>query len=205
MPCKHIFSSGVYASRILGQSSCRFPARWIDSQSLPAVAPARQISFSASGFERREESFDSGCDFRARRASQLENIAADLRAGSTRASCSASLVRDKGLSRSHTKRLVRNAAVQLGIGAAASNRSRAVADTIETLWTGSSLNERRELLKHNHSFTPKQVKTISRKALVGADQQQLHEEHVRAQAHDEVEERDDKFKAFEAAKTVHFS
>ena len=58
----------------------------------------------------------SGCDSRASRARQLEIIAADLRAGSTSASCTASLVRDKGLSPSHAKRLVRNAAENLRIG-----------------------------------------------------------------------------------------
>ena len=157
----------------------------------------------ASSVVRKASTMLSGCDLRTRRARQLEDIAADLRAGSTRASCSASLVRDKGLSRIHAKRLVRNAAENLGIGAAASNRSRAVADTIDALRTGSSLDECRELLKHNHGFTPKQMKTILHKARVGSDQQEIHDEYVRAQWADEAKEYDDNVKALEAA-TVHF-
>ena len=146
----------------------------------------------------------NGCDGRTSKARQLESIAADLRAGSTRASCSASCVRDKGLSPSYAKRLARNAAEKLGIASAASNRSRAVADTIESLLTGSSPTECRDLLKHNHGFTPKQVKTILHKARVGADQQEIHEECVRAQWADESKEYDNNVKALEAAKAMHF-
>lgn len=145
-----------------------------------------------------------GCDGRTSRARQLEIIAADLRAGSTSASCSASLVRDKGLSPSHAKRLVRNAAVRLGIASTPSKRSRAVADTIQQLLDGSSPNECRELLKQSHGFTPKQVKTILRRAVLGANQQQLYEEYRRAQEHDEANELCEKNQGFVPGKAVHF-
>ena len=160
--------------------------------------------YQASSVVRKALTMLSGCDFRTRRASQLENIAADLRAGSTSASCTASLVRDKGLSPSHAKRLVRNAAENLRIASAASNRSHTVADTIQQLLAGSSPRECRELLKQSHGFTPKQAKAILRNAVVGANQQELHEAYVRAQLHDEANEYWEKSNGVEPAEAVHF-
>ena len=157
----------------------------------------------ASSVVRKASAILKGCDGHTSRARQLEILTADLRAGSTPASCSASLVREKELSRSQAKRLVRTAAANLGIHSVASNRSRAVADTIEHLLAGSSLNECRVLLKQDHGWTPKQLKTILHKARVGADQQEIHEESVRAQWADEAKEYDDNVKALEAATAAH--
>ena len=148
-------------------------------------------------------SAQSGCGSHRSIALHLESTAADLRAGSTSASCCVSLMRKTGLSRSQAKRIVCKAAVLSGIDSAASRRSRAVADTIERLLAGSSRTVCRELLTRDGGFTPDQTLLILRKAVVGADQQEIHEECVRAQWADEAKEYDDNVKALEAATAVH--
>jgi hypothetical protein len=110
----------------------------------------------------------------------IDSIGVDLRSGSTTASCCAALVRDKGFSCSQAQRIVRKAAVSSGMHSVASQRSRAVADTIECLLAGKAQQECKDLLARERGFTPKQVKTILRKALVGANQQEIHEECSRA-------------------------
>ena len=124
-------------------------------------------------------------------ALHLESTAADLRAGSTSASCCASLMQ-KGLSRSQAQRIVRKAAVLAGIESVASRRSHAVADTIELLLTGSSRVVCRELLTRDGVFTPKQVLFILRKAVAYVNKQELHEEYCRAQARCEANKNDGK-------------
>jgi len=147
-----------------------------------------------------------GCDGPTNRTRMrlIDSIGVDLRSGSTTASCCAAMVRGKGLSRSQAHRIVRKAAESSGIHSAASQRSHAVADTIECLLAGKAQQECRDLLARERGFTPKQVKTILRKARVGADQQEIHEESVRAQWADEAKEYDDNVKALEAAKAMHF-
>ena len=109
-------------------------------------------------------------------ALHLESTAADLRAGSTSASCCESLMHETGLSRSQARRIVRKAAVLYGIESAASRRSHAVTDTIELLLTGSSRAVCRELLMRDGAFTPKQVRLILHKAVADVNKQELHEE-----------------------------
>lgn len=116
----------------------------------------------------------------------IDSIGGDLRTGSSTASCCAALVRDKGFSRRQAQRIVRNAAGRSGIHSAASQRSQIVADTIECLVAGKAQPECSDLLARERSFTPKQVKTIMQKAVLGANQQQLHEAYCRAQEHDEA-------------------
>lgn len=115
-------------------------------------------------------------------ALHLESTAADLRAGSTSASCCASLMHETGLSRSQARRIVRKAAVLYGIESAASRRSHAVTDTIELLLTGSSRAVCRELLTRDGAFTPEQVRLILHKAVADVNKQELREEYCRAQA-----------------------
>ena len=137
-------------------------------------------------------------------AIQLESTAADLRAGSTSASCCASLMHEKGLSRRQAHRIVRKAAVMYGIESAASKRSHAVDDTIELLLTGSSRAVCRELLTRDGVFTPKQVRLILHKAVADVNKQELHEEYCRAQARCEASENDGKSKEHEQQKAIHF-
>ena len=89
-----------------------------------------------------------GCDGPTNRTRMrlIDSIGVDLRSGSTTASCCAALVCDKGLSRSQAHRIVRKAAVSSGIHSAASQRSHAVADTIECLLAGKAQQECRDLL-----------------------------------------------------------
>ena len=137
-------------------------------------------------------------------ALHLESTAADLRAGSTSASCCASLMHEKGLSRRQAHRIVRKAAVMYGIESAASKRSHAVADTIELLLTGSSRAVCRELLTRDGVFTSKQVRLILHKAVADVNKQELHEEYCRAQARCEAKENDGKNKEHEQQKAIHF-
>ena len=137
-------------------------------------------------------------------ALHLESTAADLRAGSTSASCCKSLMHDKGLSRSQAQRIVRKAAVLYGIESAASRRSHAVADTIELLLTGSSRAVCRELLTRDGVFTPKQVLLVLRKAVADVNKQELHEECCRAQARCQANENDGSNKECEQPTAVHF-
>ena len=137
-------------------------------------------------------------------ALHLESTAADLRAGSTSASCCESLMHETGLSRSQARRIVRKAAVLYGIESAASRRSRAVADTIERLLTGSSRTVCRELLTRDGGFTPEQVRLILRKAVVGADQEEIRRENFLAQARCEANEYGEKCKEFEQTKAMRF-
>lgn len=146
----------------------------------------------------------SGCDGPTSKARALliDSIAVDLRSGSTTASCCASLVRDKGLSRSQAQRIVRKAAVSSGVNCAASKRSHAVADTVEHLLAGGSRKECRDLLTHDRGFTPKQVKAIVCRAVVCANQQELYDKYIREQERDEAKEYDDKNKEFEQARAA---
>ena len=137
-------------------------------------------------------------------AVQLESTAADLRAGSTSASCCAFLMHEKGLSRRQAHRMIRKAAVTYGIESAASKRGHAVADTIELLLTGSSRGVCRELLTRDGVFTPKQVRLILHKAVADVNKQELHEEYCRAQARCEAKENDGKNKEHEQQKAIHF-
>ena len=137
-------------------------------------------------------------------ALQLESTAAVLRAGSTSASCCASLMQEKQLSRSQARRIVRKASVLYGIESAASRRSHAVADTIELLLTGSSRAVCRALLTRDGAFTPKQVRLILHKAVADVNKQELHEAYCRAQARREANENDGKNKEHEQQKAVHF-
>ena len=137
-------------------------------------------------------------------AIQLESTAADLRAGSTSASCCASLMHEKGLSRSQARRIVRKAAVLYGIASAASKRSYAVADTIELLLTGSSRAVCRELLTRDGVFTPKQVRLILHKAVADVNKQELHEDYCRAQARCEAKENDEENNEYEQPKAIRF-
>ena len=143
-----------------------------------------------------------GCDGPTSRARMrlIDSIGGDLRTGSSTASCCAALVRDKGFSRRHAQRIVRKAAVCSGIHSAASQRSHVVADTIECLLAGKAQHECSDLLARERGFTPKQVKTILQKAVLGANQQQLHEEFCRSQEHDEANEVCEK----NEAKAMHF-
>lgn len=154
---------------------------------------------------RRAMSVLCGCDGPTSRGRMrlIDSIGGDLRAGSSTASCCAALVRDKGFSRSQAQRIVRNAAVRSGIHSAASQRSQIVADTIECLLAGKAQPECSDFLARERGFTPKQVKTIMQKAVLGASQQEIHDEYVRAQWADEAKEYDNNVKALEAA-TVHF-
>ena len=130
----------------------------------------------------------------------IDGIGGDLRIGSSTASCCADLVRDRGFSRRQAQRIVRKAAVRSGIQSAASQRSQVVADTIECLLAGKAQHECSDLLARERGFTPKQVKKILQKAVLGANQEQLHEEYCRAQEHDEANELCEK----NEAKAAHF-
>ena len=143
-----------------------------------------------------------GCDGPTSRARMrlIDSIGGDLRTGSSTASCCAALVRDKGFSRRQAQRIVRNVAGRSGIHSAASQRSQIVADTIECLVAGKAQPECSDFLARERGFTPKQVKTIMQKAVLGASQQQLHEAYCRAQEHDEANDVREKNEAM----TAHF-
>ena len=122
-------------------------------------------------------------DSHARSARRLKSIAAEFRSGSTPASRCASLMCDKGLSRSHAKRIVRSAAALSGVESAVSKRRRAIADTVERLLAGSPRKECRERLICDRSFTPKQVRMILHKACKEANlEEYFHDENFDEQA-----------------------
>ena len=113
-------------------------------------------------------------------------------------------MRDTRLSRRQASRIANKVAARFGIYSAASRRSRAVADTIERLLTGSSRTVCRELLTRDGGFTPEQVRLILRKAVVGADQEEIRRENFFAQARCEANEYGEKCKEFEQAKAMRF-
>ena len=151
----------------------------------------------------RKAKSKSGLSCRRSIALRLESTAADLRAGSTPASCCASL-HEKGLSRSQANRVVRKAVVLCGIESAASRRSHAVTDTIELLLTGSSKALCRDLLMRDGTFTPKQVRLILHQAVADVNKQVRHEEYCRAQALCEARESDSKNENNRQQKAIHF-
>jgi len=109
------------------------------------------------------------CSLSIARSRLIGGIGAALIGGSTAASCCADL-RDKGFSRSHAYRIVRNAARLHDFDTAASQQSKAVTDVIDRLLGGSTPGECKYVLREK-GFSSKQTQTILRNAKQGAARQ----------------------------------
>jgi len=104
----------------------------------------------------------SDCSLSIDRSRLIDGIGAALIGGSTVASCCAAL-RCKGFSRSHAKRIVRNAARLCDLDSAASQRSQVVADVGAALIGGSTVASCRAALR-GKGFSLSHAKRIVRKA-----------------------------------------
>ena len=199
LPTSTSSNQAEVVTRLRGGATPKACRLWLQRSQFHSQEQAKRVV-------RKAVSVLSRCDYPTSRARVrlLDSIGVDLRSGSTTASCCAALVRDKGFSRRHAQRIVRRAAVCSGVHSAASQRSHAVADTIESLLAGKTRRECSYLLARERGFTPKQLKTILDKAVLGAKQQQLHEEYCRAQQHDEANEVCDKNNGFAPGKAIHF-
>jgi len=128
-------------------------------------AALRCKGFSRSHAKRIVRNAARLCDLDSA-ASQRSQVVADVGAaligGSTVASCCAAL-RCKGFSRSHAKRIVRNAARLCDLDSAASQRSQVVADVGAALIGGSTVASCRAALR-GKGFSLSHAKRIVRKA-----------------------------------------